>query len=96
MRRSYPVWFRLGRVRGRCVDLDVPTEFVDAFRERLDHLWRRCSRLCQVEADPACSLLMHAFQLGIGDRVIDNYNGTRLGSESGDGVQRDAVIGAIG
>src|SRR5271166_3615874 len=65
-RRRHPVEDRhdLDDLSGRCVDLNVPSEFVDPFRERLDHLRRRRPGRREVEADAARALLMHAFQLG--------------------------------
>jgi hypothetical protein len=64
----------------------VPAERVDPPRERLDHLWCCCPGLRQVEANAARALLMHAFELGIRNRVVDDHDGARLRSKSGDGV----------
>ena len=39
---------------------------------------------------------MHAFQLGIRNRVVDDHDGARLRSECRDGVQGDPVVDTIG
>jgi hypothetical protein len=73
-----------------------PTERVDPLRERLDHLWCCCPGLRQIEANAAHALLMHAFELGIGNRVVDDHDGARLRSERHDRVQGDSVFDTIG
>ena len=52
--------------------------------------------LRQVESDAARTLPMHVFELGIRNRVVNDHDGARLGSERRDGVQCDPVVDPIG
>ena len=74
----------------------MPSEFIDPFREWLDHLRRRRPGRREVEADAARALPVHVFQLGVRNRVVDDHDGARLGSECRDGVQGDPVVDTIG
>src|SRR6266567_7672999 len=54
------------------VDLDVPAEIVDPLRQRLDHLRRGGASLDEIEADAPDAEAIEAFELGVGDRGVDD------------------------
>ena len=78
------------------MDLDVPAEIVDALRQRLEHLDRRCARLDEVEADSANAEIIEPLELGVGDARIDDRDATCGRAELGHRIEGAGIIGSVG
>ena len=87
----------LDDLRALHVELQVPAEIRDAFRERLDHvdLDHRGGRVAQGEADAAHACGMERFQLGIRDRRVENGDASRVRTELRDRIDRHPVVDGV-
>ena len=95
--QAIPHALGVGDLIGAHVDLDVPAEVVHAPGERLDHVERRRrrSRIELGEPDAANAAVREGFQLRVRDRGMDHDDAARV-AELRDGIERDAVVGAVG
>src|SRR5438067_2067399 len=73
----------------------MPAELADPTRQRLDH--RRGGRpgRREIEANAPNALLVHAPQLGVRNRIGDDYDAARFGSKGRQGRKHDPVLNAI-
>ena len=79
------------------VDLHVPAEIVHPPGERLDHVegGDGGARVELGEADAADAALREGLELGVGDRGMHDRDAAGV-AELRDGVERDAVVSAVG
>jgi hypothetical protein len=78
------------------VDLDVPTEIVDALRQRLEHVDRGGAGLDEIEAYAANAEVVQPIEFGIGDAGIDHRHAARAWPQLGHRVERAGIIGSVG
>ena len=81
---------------GGGADLHVPAEIVHAFRQRLQHGDRGGARRIEHEAHAAHAETGEPLELGIGHAQVDHRDGACRGPERREGVERAAIVGAIG
>src|SRR5262249_29304478 len=78
-RQRVPFHRGSGNLLGRCIDLNMPTERSNPFRERFDHIESCCSGLLNVEADSANTSLIQFLEFCIGHaRVYNGYAARRF------------------
>ena len=63
---------RLNDLVAEQLNLDVPAEIVDPFRQRLEHLDRGPAGDNEIEADAANAAAVQAPELGVGDARVDH------------------------